>query len=102
MKIQVIEKDGRPEWAVIPYAEYRRLIDAAGAAEDVRDFDAIKAALGAGREELVPAGIADRLLDGENPVKVWREHRSLSSGRCLRAHAGCRIADRVRQEKSIG
>ncbi len=79
MKIQIIEKDGRPEWAVIPYAEYRRLIDAADAAEDVRDFDAIKADLGAGREELVPAGIVDRLLDGENPVKVWREHRGLSA-----------------------
>jgi DNA-binding XRE family transcriptional regulator len=78
MKPQVIEKDGQPEWVVIPYAEYKRLIEAAEVAEDVRDYDAIKEALGSGREELVPADVADRLLGGENPVRVWRKHRGLS------------------------
>jgi len=78
MKVQVIEKNGRPEWAVIAYADYERLIEAAEALEDVRDFDAAKEAIASGREELVPAGIADRLLAGENPIRVWREHRGLS------------------------
>lgn len=26
MNVQVIEKDGKPEWAVIPYAAYQRLV----------------------------------------------------------------------------
>jgi DNA-binding XRE family transcriptional regulator len=79
MKTQVIEKDGRPEWAVIPYTEYERLIEAAEAAEDLRDYDAVKEALRNGTEELVPADVADCLLAGENPVRVWRKHRGLSA-----------------------
>ena len=78
MKVQVIEKDGRPEWAVIPYGEYERLMEAAESLEDVRDYDAVKKAIESGREELVPAGVVDRLLNGENPVRVWRKHRGLS------------------------
>ena len=85
MKTQVIEKDGRPEWAVIPYTEYERLIEAAEAAEDLRDYDAVKEALGNGREELVPADVADRLLAGENPVRVWRKHRGLSAAKLAAA-----------------
>ncbi|WP_290263946.1 helix-turn-helix domain-containing protein [Simiduia curdlanivorans] len=30
MSVQVIMKDGRPEWAVIPYAQYEALLAAAG------------------------------------------------------------------------
>ncbi|BFM15967.1 helix-turn-helix transcriptional regulator [Maricurvus nonylphenolicus] len=32
MSVQVIMKDGRPEWAVIPYAEYEALLEKAGQA----------------------------------------------------------------------
>lgn len=85
MKVQVIEKDGRPEWAVIPYTEYERLTDIAEMTEDVRDYDAIKEALRSGKEELVPAGVVDRLLDGENPVKVWRKYRGLSASDLARS-----------------
>jgi DNA-binding XRE family transcriptional regulator len=78
VKVQVIEKDGRPEWAVIPYGEYERLLEAAESMDDVRDYDAVKKALMSGSEELVPADVADQLLNGENPVRVWRKHRGLS------------------------
>ena len=30
MSVQVIMKDGRPEWAVIPYEQYEELLKAAG------------------------------------------------------------------------
>jgi len=78
VKVQVIEKDGRPEWAVIPYADYELLMEAAESLQDVRDYDAVKKALGTGSEELVPADVADQLLNGENPISVWRKHRGLS------------------------
>ena len=38
-------------------------------------------------QERVPIELVDRLLAGENPVKVWREHRGLSQ-RALAAQAG--------------
>jgi hypothetical protein len=30
-------------------------------------------------EEAVPIAVVDRLLTGENPIRVWREHRGLSA-----------------------
>jgi len=38
-------------------------------------------------QESVPDAIVGRLIDGENPIRVWREHRGLSL-RALAAQAG--------------
>ncbi len=45
--------------------------------QDIRDYDAAKQALKYD-EELIPSEITYAILDGENPIKVWREHRGLS------------------------
>jgi DNA-binding XRE family transcriptional regulator len=85
MKPQVIKKNGKPEYAVIPYDEYRRLVEDAEMLADVRDFDTARKALVAGDEELIPAEVVDRLLDGGNPVRVWREYRGLSAADLAKA-----------------
>jgi DNA-binding XRE family transcriptional regulator len=77
MSVQVIERDGKPEWAVIPYEEYERLVEEAEMLEDVRAYDQAKKAIAEG-EELVPARVTYAILDGGNPVRVWREHRGLT------------------------
>ena len=46
--------------------------------EDIRDYDAIKADLGNGAEELLPAEVIHAILDGGNAIRVWREHRCQS------------------------
>ena len=81
MKVQIIEKNGKPEWAVIPYKEYRRLSEAAEMAEDVRDFDEAVSR----DEETVPHAVVQRLVMGEQPVKVWREYRGLTQAALARA-----------------
>ena len=81
MKVQIIEKNGKPEWAVIPYREYRRLSEAAEMAEDVRDFDEAVSR----DEEAVPHAIVQRLVMDEQPVKVWREYRGLTQAALARA-----------------
>ena len=78
--IQLIERDGKPEWAVLPYDEYLELLEQAEELEDIRDYDAAKAELERGEDELVPAEVVFAILDGENPVKVWREFRGLTQG----------------------
>jgi DNA-binding XRE family transcriptional regulator len=76
--VQVIEKDGKPEWAIIPYETYVRLVEEAEMLQDIRDYDSIKAAIERGEEELIPSAVVYAILDGENPIKVWREYRGLS------------------------
>ncbi len=45
---------------------------------DVLAFDEAKRRLAAGEDELISVEYADRILDGENSVRVWREYRGLS------------------------
>jgi hypothetical protein len=40
--------------------------------------DAFTEALASEMEAAVPSGFLDRLLDGANPIRVWREYRGLS------------------------
>ena len=82
-KIQLIERDGKPEWAVLPYDEYLRLVEQAEKLwkEQVisdSDYDAAKAAIERGDDELIPSEVVFAILDGENPIKVWREFRELT------------------------
>jgi DNA-binding XRE family transcriptional regulator len=66
------------DMVVLPAADYARLIDAVEMAQDVAAFDEFDRKLAAGEEELIPAVIVDRILAGENRVRVWREHRAVS------------------------
>jgi DNA-binding XRE family transcriptional regulator len=77
MSVQVIEKDGKPEWAVIPYQEYERLVEEAEMLQDIHTYDQARKAIEEG-EELVPSQVTYAILDGENPIRVWREHRRLT------------------------
>lgn len=70
MKPQIIEKNGKPEYAVIPYDEYVRLLELAE--------DGLDTYVQIDMTDLVPAVVVDRLLAGENPVRVWREHRGFT------------------------
>ena len=42
------------------------------------DSDMSKQDSKAGNEELIPSEFADRLIDGENPIRVWREYRKMT------------------------
>ena len=77
MNIQIIKRDGNPEWAVIPYKDYLRLVAEAEMLRDVRDYDGALDTIEQG-EETIPSKIVYAILDGENPIRVWREYRGLT------------------------
>jgi DNA-binding XRE family transcriptional regulator len=76
--VQIIERDGKAEWAVLPYDVYLKLAEEAEMLHDIRDYDSVKTAIEQGKEELIPGEVAFALLDGENPTKVWRGYRRLT------------------------
>jgi len=76
--IQLIERDGKPEWAVLPYEDYLKLLEQAEMLEDIGDYDAAKAELEKRENELIPSEVVFAIIDGENPIKVWREYRGLT------------------------
>lgn len=76
-EIQIINKNGQPEWAVIPFKDYQKLINDSEMLMDVKAYDDAKKAIAEG-EEIVPSEVTFRIIDGENPLKVWREYRKLT------------------------
>jgi len=54
------------------------LVEEAELPQDIQDYDSAKTAIERGEEELIPSQIAYAILDGENPIKVWREYRGLT------------------------
>ena len=75
------DRDGKPLFAILPYDEYQRLLLAA---EDLADNAAY---LAHKDDEKIPAAFAVRLIDGDNPVRVWRQYRQLTQT-ALAARAG--------------
>lgn len=45
---------------------------------DIKSIDAIKANIEAGEEELLPLELTERIINGENPLKVFRKYRGLT------------------------
>jgi len=78
MKAQIIEKNGHPEFAVIPFADYQHFLELLENEGDARAVAEFHEAYSAGREFLVPDEIMRREIAGESPVKLWREHRGLT------------------------
>jgi len=77
MHIEKITRKGK-EFAVIPVEQLQRLMEDAEMLADVKAYDAAKARLEHGEDELIPLEITERRLAGEDPLKVWREHRGLT------------------------
>jgi len=78
-KPNIITTPSGDRMVLIPLEEYERLIEAAEDAADARDVDEIRRRLATGEEELIPAEVVDRMIEGENKLRVWREYRGMSA-----------------------
>ena len=77
MRIETITRKGK-EFALILVENLQKLIDDAGMLADVRAYDAAKARLEDGDDELIPLEITERRLRGEPALRIWREYRQLT------------------------
>ena len=81
-QVQIITTPNGERMAILPEAEYMRLI----ADTDSADIDAARQARDAG--DYVPAAVVNRLVGGENPLRVWREHRGMTAKALAEALGG--------------
>ncbi len=79
------------ETVTIPKAEYQRLCAAEEDLADVRAALAVQEGIDAGTDEFVPETVVDRLIDGEPPLRAWREHRGFSQSALARAADTSRV-----------
>ena len=78
MNVQTIEKNGKPEYVVLPWEEYQAMLAALEDRADAALIAGFAERLARGVEEAIPAAVVERLLAGEQAVRVWREHRGLT------------------------
>jgi DNA-binding XRE family transcriptional regulator len=84
MNIQIIKHNGAPEYAIIPFDEWKKIISRMEEMEDIRDARKISAAITAG-EETFPSDFVKRLSSGESRLRVWREYRKLTLTKLAKA-----------------
>lgn len=79
MSAQIITSNGKPAFAVLPIAEYERLLALAEDRADIDDARRVAARIGSGEEETFPAEFVAALLAGKTrPLRLWRKHRGLT------------------------
>lgn len=86
-KAQIIYQGGKPAFAVIPWDDYVALGGDPRAMSDEEIFRAAEAAA----EEIFPAEVVNRLIAGESPIKVYREHRGLTQADLAQAVGSDRL-----------
>ncbi|WP_336801788.1 helix-turn-helix domain-containing protein [Kaistia sp. MMO-174] len=79
MNKQIITTPGGERLVVIPEAEFDAMREAIEDAQDAAAVVEYRRKLAAGEEEQIPSAIVDRILAGENKVRVWRDHRGISA-----------------------
>ena len=76
MGVQIVEIAGQ-KMAMLPIEDYDRLLELAEDRSDILAAERAEERRQAG-EEYVPAELVNRVMDGENPLRVWRQYRKLS------------------------
>ncbi|ODT36023.1 MAG: hypothetical protein ABS55_07520 [Lautropia sp. SCN 70-15] len=74
-KVRIIEKNGKPAFAVIPIDLWERVREAAEDAEDSLDLERFD------RDDdgfRVPLEVVESVVAGMHPVRAWRESRGLT------------------------
>ena len=74
MNVETVERQG-VEYVLLPRVQYDQLLEDAEMLRDIREFHEAKAA----EEETYPNEVINRLiLNEENPIRVYRDHRGLT------------------------
>ncbi len=74
-RIQIIDHNGKPAFAVVPIDLWRRIRQAAEDAEDIAEVDRFDRQDDGFR---FPHAVVKAELGGAHPVRAWREHRGLT------------------------
>jgi hypothetical protein len=81
MSAQIIEREGKPEYAVLPYHEYVQLMELAESVRDARDAREAMRELDCGEDEAIPANIVGRLIAGDDhPLKICLSQSAEGAG----------------------
>ncbi len=86
MNVQILEKDGHPEYAVLPIDDFNKLAEDSEMLHDIAAYDAVKKDMAEGNEEFFPADLIERLMIEENnPIMEYRKYRNMTQAALAKA-----------------
>ncbi len=72
---QIIQNKGKPEYVILPYKEYKQILEELEMFEDTESYRAAKER----NEESYPIELVKSIIiEDENPIKVFREYRKMT------------------------
>ncbi len=74
MNVQIIEKEGEPEYAVLPYKQYLALLESLEDKQDITDVAAYRTS----GEATFSDDVIAQLLEGVNPILVFRRDKGMT------------------------
>lgn len=84
MRPETITRQGK-KFVLLAEQDFQKLLQDAEMLADVRAYDAAKARIERGEDEIIPISITTRRMAGENRVKIWREYRGLTQEQLAQA-----------------
>lgn len=78
-KIQIAPLTETADTVTLRRDDFEALLERIEDVQDMADSRAVMAKIASGEEEAIPVEMVERLLDGEAPIKVWREYRGLKA-----------------------
>lgn len=75
IKATVLPAKGKPEYAILQWDDYQRLLSAAS--DDAIDGVILDSLPAYGPDSLLPGALVKRIIGGESPIAVWCEHRGI-------------------------
>lgn len=77
MNVQLIEKDGHPVFAVIPFGDYKAMISELEDSRELEEANRVSAAIDAG-EETFPLEFVEKLVNTASRLREWRKYRGMT------------------------
>jgi DNA-binding XRE family transcriptional regulator len=77
-QVQFITTPLGEELALLPKADYEKMLEVVEDYEDIKAARKFRVKLRSGEEELIPAEYVNRMVEGENKIKVWRAFRGMT------------------------
>lgn len=79
-KVQFIEENGEKVYAILPVADFDRLIQATEDLDDMEGIVEIRTALKTGQETF-PLEFIEALIDTDSRLREWRKFRGMSQAK---------------------
>lgn len=77
MNVQIIKKNGKPEWVVLPYKDFKKIQEMLEDIEDIKDIEKYLKSVEDNAEDVIPSEVTFAIIDSTHPIRAWRKYKNI-------------------------